>query len=265
MVTKANRDVLYFDTAIHKNQILQTRLETPLHTICIQNREYPCLAFGKGSLTIEAAFCGTLFFLVLFSILFLFQILNGYEKNILALDTAVKEYACFGTKLSTAMGWLDQNPILWDEEKRICYLRKKQGIPYLGKRMFSLSLYQQLCYSSYEGKSMMPEKEDSSEYVYLAEHGTVYHRNPSCVFLNPGISQISYQQVAEKRNWSGAKYYPCRRCGKVQGELSGLSVYITPYGDSWHTVKECPGLKRTVRKVLISEIGNLPACSKCGS
>ncbi|MBR1742159.1 MAG: hypothetical protein IJ733_09905 [Lachnospiraceae bacterium] len=267
MVIRVNRDVLYFGRGIKKifsnSSHLETDLESSLNTQKNQNREYPCLFLKKASFTVEAAFCGTAFFLAIFSLLFLFRILEGYEKNILQLDTAVKEYECFGTKITTGKGFLEGKMILWEEKNKVCYLKGKKEIPFIGSKLFSISLYQQLCFSEYEGKSMVPAKEATGEYVYLAENGTVYHKNSACVYLNPAISQVLYQDIDKKRNRSFGKYTKCKRCGNHK--KNPVYVFITSYGDSWHTLKTCSGLKRTVRRVPLSGIGNLPACSKCGS
>lgn len=279
MNIRANRDVLYFDSknrayvrrSFHvfvsiqnKSLFLKTKLKTPLNTNKNQNREYPCLFLKKASFTVEAAFCGTVFFLAIFSLLYLFLFLHGREKNLLLLDTAVTEYECFGTKLSSGKALLGGNMIFWEEDKKICYRKEKKKIPFLGAKMFSVNLYQQLCTSKYDGKSMVSDssEEGSEIYVYLAENGTVYHKNRSCIYLNPTISQVLYQEIAVKRNHSGGKYYPCKCCGKG-GNLPAY-VFITSYGDSWHTSKTCSGLKRTVRRVPLSKVGNLPVCSKCG-
>ncbi len=265
MNIKANRDVLYFDTSKQSYILfLKTKLKATLNTHKIQDREHPCLFLKKASFTVEAAFCGTAFFLAIFSLLYLFTFLQGQEKNLLLLDTAVTEYECFGTKISSGAALLKGNLLLWDEEKQICSRKEKKKIPFIGAKMFSVSLYQQLCINNYEGRSMVPDSDtdESQEYVYLAENGTVYHRSRSCVYLNPRISRILFQDLAAKRNHSGGKYYSCKSCGRKN--KAPVYVFITAYGDSWHNSRTCPGLKRTVRRVLLSEIGNLPACSKCG-
>lgn len=261
MDIKTDKDILYVDTDILKKSHLQT-LEFFLHTQRIKHREYPCSLFTRASFTVEAAFCGTVFFLALFSLLYLFQILTSYETDFRSLDTAVKEYECFGTKLSTGKEWIEGTWIRWDEENHLCFLGKTHGIPFLGANVFSVSTYQQLCFCTYDGKSMIPEEENTGEYVYLAEHGTVYHRSSSCVYLNPKISQISSKELENQRNRSGAKYAPCRRCSR--GKQAGNYVYITPFGDSWHTKKNCSGLKRSIRKVPLSDVGHMAECSKCG-
>ncbi|MBQ6967786.1 MAG: hypothetical protein IJP84_07775 [Lachnospiraceae bacterium] len=97
------------------------------------------------------------------------------------------------------------------------------------------------------------------EMVYVTETGTVYHRDRSCSHLNIHISTTTADAVKGKRNSSGGKYYPCEYCGKESGTL-----YITEDGDRYHSKISCPGLKRTIHCVKISEVGGRGPCSRCG-
>ncbi len=100
------------------------------------------------------------------------------------------------------------------------------------------------------------------EIVYVTPTGTVYHRSPDCYHLKITVRSVSFSQVEEERNQSGAKYYPCERCA---ASLSGVSaVYITSEGNRYHVSSDCPGLRRTVSAVPLSEVGDLRACSSCG-
>lgn len=265
MDIKVDRDVLYFDTNKNNNDTLQVNDEAPLDKTTNRNRGCPYRLFCTGSLTVEAAFSGTIFFLALFSLLYLFQILERYNKVQMQLATVVQEYECFGTKRRVIRGENNQYfAVGWDEKQGICYVKHQEKIPCLGSSLFHISWYQQMKINSYEGRSMVSQGGEQGTYVYLAEYGKVYHRNKGCVYLNPDIQQVAYCQVEAKRNVSGGKYDFCNRCGKGSAPTETSMVYITPYGDSWHLDKKCSGLKRTIRKVLIEEIGGLPPCSKCG-
>lgn len=97
--------------------------------------------------------------------------------------------------------------------------------------------------------------------VYITENGTVYHTNRGCAYLNPSVMSIGFDEISGARNLSGAKYYPCETCGK---NISGGAVYITNQGNSYHTSITCPGLKRTIYTVPLSQAGGRGKCSKCG-
>lgn len=98
------------------------------------------------------------------------------------------------------------------------------------------------------------------EIVYITPEGTVYHRSRSCTYLKLSISAVDKSYLDTQRNRDGSKYYPCGECGASCGN----TVYITDYGNKYHSTLGCSGLKRTVMAVPISETGGKGACSKCG-
>lgn len=100
------------------------------------------------------------------------------------------------------------------------------------------------------------------EMVYVTPEGRVYHRDRNCSYLNLTVRTISAAQLEGARNQSGGKYYPCEYC--VKGSGPGNTVYITDYGTSYHSVRDCQGLKRTIMAVPYSEAAGLSGCSRCG-
>lgn len=97
--------------------------------------------------------------------------------------------------------------------------------------------------------------------VYITKTGSVYHRSRGCTYLNPKVESVSAGTVSERRNASGAKYAPCGTCWPGVGSSE---VYITNYGSSYHGLLNCPGLKRTIYTVPLSEVDGRRRCSKCG-
>ena len=266
MAIRVGRDVLYSPFYRKYNITSQTILETPQNQFIHGNRGCPYVLFGRGSLTVEAAFSGVIFFLALFSLLYLFQVVERYNGAQLQLASASQQYECYGTKKLVFRDEQKRTYMVgWNENKGVCYVNHREEIPYLGSSIFHVSWYQQIKINDYKGRSMVSPGEDKGEYVYLAEHGRVYHRNVQCVYLKPEIREAAYWQLENKRNISGGKYASCRRCGKNVQPIDSMKIYITPYGDSWHISKSCSGLKHNARKVLIEEVGGLPPCSKCGN
>lgn len=271
MHIKADRDVLCFENTdklsikLSNNfKILHRSKETP-PKVKNQNRGCPCLLF-RGSLTVEAAFSATLFFLTLFSLLYLFSLLFGLCQVQMRLASAAQQYECFGVKSGTIEGILKQSVLIqWDEEEGICYVKQKKEIPFLGGQFFGVSLYQQMKVSGYKGKSMVSSQETKEKYVYVTESGSVYHFDRGCIYLNPGIQGMYHSRAQSQRNYSGGKYGSCKSCCKGREVTEKTVVYITPYGDSFHIDKKCSGLKRTIRKILLSKAGNMPPCSKCSA
>ena len=100
------------------------------------------------------------------------------------------------------------------------------------------------------------------ELVYITPAGSVYHKNRGCSYLNPSVSSVNKSQIGLLRNRSGGKYAPCGSCMKKA--VGSSAVYITPYGDRYHSRKDCKGLKRTVYAVRLQRITGRSACSKCG-
>lgn len=98
------------------------------------------------------------------------------------------------------------------------------------------------------------------EIVYVAETGTVYHRSRVCTYLKLSIATISASAVDDERNVEKSKYYPCESCGNK----SSATLYITNYGNRYHTSLTCSKLKRTISAVPISQVGDKGACSRCG-
>lgn len=104
-------------------------------------------------------------------------------------------------------------------------------------------------FTGYKVKSLLIKDEDGDEdsnKVYITETGSVYHNSMSCPSLRLSIKEVLASEVAQKRNHSGGKYYPCEKCAK--GSIPG-AVYITEDGDRYHYSLECSGLKRTVKEV----------------
>lgn len=105
----------------------------------------------------------------------------------------------------------------------------------------------------------IPKGEEVNEddiYVYVTEHGSVYHMTKGCRHLKVTIHPVS--GIALKRDYS--KLPPCEYCGKHKADV----YYISEYGDCYHSSSDCSGLKRTIRRVRLRDVNGLPPCSSCG-
>lgn len=100
------------------------------------------------------------------------------------------------------------------------------------------------------------------EYVYITPEGEVYHTSSQCNYLDLSIYRTEIEEIEYLRNDSGQKYNSCKRCADESENLE--FVYVTDYGTTFHGSLECPSLKRTVEKVLKSEVRNRRICEKCG-
>lgn len=100
--------------------------------------------------------------------------------------------------------------------------------------------------------------------VYITETGRVYHTSLSCTYLKLSISRLKFNDIGQLRNEGGGKYKPCEKCCKENQPVGKADVWITNFGDRYHIVRSCSGLKRTIKKIKLSEAGSRTLCSKCG-
>ncbi|MBQ3796409.1 MAG: hypothetical protein II842_09040 [Butyrivibrio sp.] len=99
------------------------------------------------------------------------------------------------------------------------------------------------------------------EMVYVTEHGTVFHRDVNCTHLKSSARSVAFSGLSGERNADRGRYYPCEYCGN---NISGGNVFVTTYGNRYHGRIDCPGLKRKIYTIPISEAGGRGPCSSCG-
>lgn len=104
---------------------------------------------------------------------------------------------------------------------------------------------------------------EEDEIVYITKKGSVYHRERSCSYLSPSVTQADVGEILELRNASGGKYYPCAKCVKGK-KLPDKRVYVTKYGSRYHGKKNCSEIARTAVAARLAEVKDRRACSKCG-
>lgn len=220
----------------------------------------------KASYTVEAALVVPFAFLALMSFSCLFAMLLRQNSMQLEMVKAVQVYSSTGSQ-AASLGILfnDHALLQWQDiaDGKICYVSSREGIPFIGSRFMKLHRYQQMVASHYKGVSMASDAE-GDDIVYVAANGRVYHLDRECTYLRTRIQSIVVSQLETKRNESGGIYYPCESCCQSQPAAAESSVYIASYGNRYHIQSGCPKLKRTVRAVHQSELGDMPACSKCG-
>lgn len=205
-------------------------------------------------------------FLMLMSLSCLFRYICWQNDMQLQMLQVVQRYPYQKEMAATAEVLVDGGACLrWKDSSmgRMCYIEKSVDIPFLGSRFWHLNHYQQMLVDDYSGICMKSENQ-GGEYVYITPNGSVYHIDRDCTYLRPNIKRAAVYEVEQFRNRSGGKYYPCEDC--CEGKALGVSekVYYAGYGTRYHSRSSCSKLKRTVRRVHVSSIGNLPRCSKCG-
>ena len=137
-------------------------------------------------------------------------------------------------------------------------------IPLLGYAPVSLqSKYYGHAWVGYEigGTAAASPEEEDEEIVYVTPSGRVYHRERGCTYLLPAVRAVAAGDLNGERNEGGGRYYACETC---RPRKSG-TLYVTEYGNRYHSSRNCSAIKRTVKEVKLSEVvGRMPPCSKCG-
>lgn len=100
---------------------------------------------------------------------------------------------------------------------------------------------------------------EEDETVYIGKNSTRYHRLRTCHYLYNDLRAVDFGAVGELRNESGGRYSPCGTCGAG----SSGTVYVMPYGSSYHLSKSCRSIIAYVQAVPLSQVEYLGECSYC--
>lgn len=139
--------------------------------------------------------------------------------------------------------------------------RVKPFVELMGFDGFFMSQrYYAKAWTGYDASGSVSDMTAEDPMVFITETGTVYHLHRDCTYLNPAVEAVSAGAVKNRRNDSGARYSACGLCGS----FPEAEVYLTRYGSSYHSRLNCPGLKRTIYTVPLSQVGGRGRCSKCG-
>ena len=97
--------------------------------------------------------------------------------------------------------------------------------------------------------------------VYITPHGSVYHEDINCTYLKPRVSGVAYSSVSGLRNSGGEKYRECEAC-TLRAVVVPATVYVTSYGNRFHTNPNCVKIKHEVITVPLSQVGGRRKCAK---
>lgn len=246
-------------------------------------------SFLQGSMTVEAAFVIPVFLFAAFSLLYLFEVM-AIQTNIRAgMQYAGKKYA----EQASISSFVSVGELEKDIREEIGVERLNQSLVAGGASGIDCSksyvdllneiLYMEVSYTvhapvpvfgifdvkkkesirikgwcGYESAIPVPAEQ---KIVYMTENGVVYHQDFHCPYLDLSVHMVPFSGLEDLRNESGGKYYPCEKCGQI---APGMGVYVTNYGERYHTSILCSSLKRKIYTVPISETAGKGACSKCG-
>lgn len=232
---------------------LQTPHDGKNHPDCFYLcRRVSLCTFQKGSVTLEAALALPFFLCAVVALLCLFSFSSAQARTERALMERAQTIA-----VTVGQG-SQENPYI------VLYDSVSAGLPFpnlFHSRDRIVCKAAVRAWTGYTGESFL--ESGSGTMVYLTPEGEVYHRSRDCTYLQLTIHRISSGELESARNLSGGKYGPCEYC--IKDSTVSASVYITDYGTSYHCIKECQGLKRTIMAVPLSEAGGLRSCSRCGT
>ena len=248
--------------------------------------QYACL---RGSLTVEAALVMPILVVAVSLILSLFLLLDIQIQMSEACHYAAGTMAAsciHEEEPETTLGYLRARQLLqiyqnehrrgrWsgiDEVRnmslagsqfhgdyiRIC-VSYNLKLPFSFGRWKSIPVTQQVVYRKWIGE-LEQKSEAENDFVYVTPYGRVYHRSIGCRYLDLTVRAVGCTEVSGMRNKDGSIYYACYCAKNATG-----SVYITDYGTSYHGKIDCSGLKRTIDKVPLSEVGSRQPCNQCGT
>ena len=125
----------------------------------------------------------------------------------------------------------------------------KMTLPLLGT--YSIQLSNQIKQKTFVGFSK-EEYTQGDYYVYVTPNKEAYHMRRDCTYLVLDIKSVSKKYQS--------RYKPCYYCG-VQSINNW--VYVTKENEIYHSTKDCIGLRRTVKRVKLSTIKGIGACTRC--
>lgn len=262
--------------------------EKHFHLIFRTKLERASVFTSKGSLTLEAALVVPVFFFAMLCLVCLLEVISIQTSMANALCSVGKEISQqaysspmisipgirqnliqqFGSeKLDKSlvaggtMG-IDCSETVSDWNTAIINLSVKYRIeiPVLLVHIPAIACEETLRVKGWTGDMRDLSGEGKGEIVFITEYGTVYHSNMSCTYLGVSVRGILAQTIKDARNVAGGKYYACESCGK--GSHCGI-LYVSDYGDRYHTSLNCKKIKRNVYAVPLERVQGMGGCSKC--
>lgn len=235
------------------SQYTKTAYTAPLHTksqrkrmsLCLLNRDL------SAGISIEAALSVSFFIFFMSNLMMLIIIFKTYSLNLSKVQQLARYQALI---TSDDAGGSDM--VSYQISVPVKSFTNAIGFP----TGYTNAKIQYRKWTGYDPGMDTTAEAEQDEYVYVAEYGTVYHRNRECSHLNITMQIIAAEDIDKCRNNSMEKYYPCEKCG---GNGTGI-LFITPDGNRYHSSAKCSGLKRKIKTVKLSEVQGMEACSLCG-
>ena len=209
----------------------------------------------QASMCLEATLSFSFFLIFFINILSIIFLFTTYTKDLAALQQQGKQAAAYA--------YITEGTLGCNEDLIRLYINEVVDSPFSILKTPQCKLRVQCVVKPWTGYDVVGGKyrEEEDTIVYMTEYGSVYHKNRACTHLSLSIQAVASAVVPIIRNESGECYDMCEYCGE-NGMVT--VVFITSYGNKYHTTTKCQGLKRTVRAIPLSKVKGVNPCQKCG-
>ena len=209
----------------------------------------------NASMCVEASISFSLFLFFLTNVFSLILLFRTYSHDMTDLQQEGKQLASLAYVTEGLYGSNDQL-IRLNKNRNIESMYSIMAVP-------NARLRAGCVVKPWTGYDVVGGKNRSEEdiLVYMTKNGSVYHKDRGCTHLSLSIQGMDFAGLEFISNKEGNSYTPCEYCGDY-GFVT--LVYITNYGDRYHTTIKCRGLRRYVRSLPLSQVNGVPACQKCG-
>lgn len=218
--------------------------------ICSEQKKASRRALPAG-MTVEAAVVLPVFLFAVGNLLSLFLVFRTYSAKEAQLHQTVRQLALYSYGQE-------------DGETEVRLMRLTPVSSLFGIAAFPGSYVVNGCvmhkWIGYSGDGTGEEwQRPEEELVYITKSGEAYHRERSCLYLNPSIRLADREEIA-----SG--YTPCSVCVGKWGQQGNRLIYVTDGGSRYHNTVSCSGLRRTIESVTLTQALEMGrhACPRCG-
>lgn len=203
-----------------------------------------------ASMTLEAALVLPLFLFAVMNLMSFMEIYRLQSNMNMKLHKAAKEMAVTAATLDSL-----------GPDECVDFIYPYQAKPFAAVVGFSeFTMFSRMRTRIWTGYDNEEAGEEGEELVYITEYGEVYHRSKSCSYLKLSIRAVGLRYISELRNADGACFYACEECGSQCTN----TVFVTSYGNRYHSTLQCSGLKRTITAIPLSQAVGRAPCIKCG-
>lgn len=247
---------------------------------------FSALGRKRGSMTVEAALVLPIFLFAMLLFSFLGILIRNQDevqwaltrvareasveygasesemmKNTLYYQTKLRAY--LGTKVPSAH--LLESRLMRENDEIDLIVNYQMELPFRVIKIGRCHFRQRVHTRAFTGVEHRGDAGGGTDcIVYVTPTGRVYHKNKNCTYLRLSVSQVKFEDLESLRNGGGGIYKSCERCARDTEVPRTAKVWITNFGDRYHTSRSCSGIKRNIEEISLSEAGGRIPCSKCG-